>query len=151
MTAGMIPSRTSVKPNTASGCATAMSAHATSPEPPPSAYPWTRQTTGAGQESIASEHPEEAHRVLDVLVVGEVDRGALPLDVGAGAEAGALAGEHDGACVSDVGERFRQLGDERRVEGVPPVGAGERDAQNVAVAFDPKSLHRRNHMVSAWP
>ena len=37
MTAGMIPSRTSVKPNVASGCATAMSEHTTRPEPPPSA------------------------------------------------------------------------------------------------------------------
>ena len=54
MTAGMIPSRTSVNPNTASGHATAMSAQATRPEPPPSAYPWTQQTTGAGQESIVS-------------------------------------------------------------------------------------------------
>ena len=54
MTAGMIPSRTSVNPKTASGHATAMSAHATSPEPPPSANPCTQQTTGAGQESIVS-------------------------------------------------------------------------------------------------
>ena len=37
MTAGMIPSRTSEKPKTASGDAIATSAHAVSPEPPPSA------------------------------------------------------------------------------------------------------------------
>ena len=37
------------------------------------------------------EHPEETHRILDVLVVGEVDRRTLPLDVGTGAEARALA------------------------------------------------------------
>jgi hypothetical protein len=37
MTAGMIPSRTSLKPKVASGAATATSAHATRPEPPPSA------------------------------------------------------------------------------------------------------------------
>ena len=33
------------------------------------------------------EHPVEPAGVLDVLLVGEIDRGALPLDVGAGAEA----------------------------------------------------------------
>src|SRR6185437_15494014 len=54
ITAGTIPSLTSEKPKTASGAATAMSVQQTSPEPPPSAYPCTRPTTGAGQESIAS-------------------------------------------------------------------------------------------------
>jgi hypothetical protein len=50
----MIPRRTSVNPKTASGQATATSQQATSPEPPPSAKPWTQQTTGDGHESIAS-------------------------------------------------------------------------------------------------
>src|SRR5204862_5192797 len=54
MTAGTIPSFTSVNPNVASLAATAMSAHAASPEPPPSANPWMRATTGAGQRSIVS-------------------------------------------------------------------------------------------------
>ena len=54
ITAGTIPSLTSEKPKTASGAAIATSVQHTSPEPPPSAYPWTRATTGAGQESIAS-------------------------------------------------------------------------------------------------
>src|SRR6266480_2938169 len=54
MTAGMIPSFTSEKAKTASGAAIAMSAAATRPAPPPSAYPCTRATTGAGQPSIAS-------------------------------------------------------------------------------------------------
>ena len=50
----MIPSLTSEKANTASGAATTMSAQATSPQPPPSACPCTRATTGAGHESIVS-------------------------------------------------------------------------------------------------
>ena len=50
----MIPSFTSEKAKSTSGAATAMSAQATRPQPPPSACPWTRATTGAGQESIAS-------------------------------------------------------------------------------------------------
>src|SRR5918996_4269495 len=43
------------------------------------------------------EHLPEAARVLDVLLVAELDRGAHPLDVCPGAEALALAGEHDRA------------------------------------------------------
>ena len=54
ITAGMIPSFTSENANTARSWATAMSAHATRPAPPPSAWPWTAATTGAGQVSIAS-------------------------------------------------------------------------------------------------
>ena len=50
----MIPSFTSEKANCVSGAATTMSEHATRPQPPPSAWPCTRATTGAGQESIAS-------------------------------------------------------------------------------------------------
>ena len=50
----MIPSFTSENANVASRDATAMSAAATSPAPPPSACPCTRATTGAGQPSIAS-------------------------------------------------------------------------------------------------
>ncbi len=38
------------------------------------------------------EHPVEPHRVRDVLVVGEVDRGALPLHVRSGAEARPVTG-----------------------------------------------------------
>ena len=52
------------------------------------------------------QHPVEPSRVLDVLLVGEVDRGALPLDVGTCTEARPLAGEHDGARVADVRERL---------------------------------------------
>src|SRR5205085_2573487 len=46
----MIPSLTSEKPKTASSDASATSAHATRPEPPPSAYPCTRRAF------IAAEH-----------------------------------------------------------------------------------------------
>src|SRR5262249_37690988 len=37
-------------------------------------------------------------------------------------------------------ERLRELGDERRVERVPPVGARERDAQDVAVPLGAEVL-----------
>ena len=100
-----------------------------------------RATTGAGHESIASQHPEEAECVLDVLLVGEVDRRALPLDVGAGAEALALAGEHDGAGVADVCERLGQIPDQLSVERVAPLGPGEGDSQDRPVTFDSQRAH----------
>ncbi len=64
------------------------------------------------------EHRVEAHGVLDVLLVGEVDRRSLPLDVRAGTEARPFTRQHDRASVADVGERVGQLSDERRVERV---------------------------------
>ncbi len=88
------------------------------------------------------EHPVEAHGVLDVLVVGEVDRCPLPVDVGAGAEARPLACQDNRPCVADVGERRRELGDQRRVERVPSLRLRQGDAENRAVAFDPERAHR---------
>ena len=78
------------------------------------------------------EHLVEPERVLDVLLVREVDRRALPLDVGARAEALALAGEHDSARVADVRERLRQLADQLGVERVAPLGLRDRDLQERA-------------------
>ena len=54
MVAGIRPRRVSVNPNVASGTVTATSAHATSPEPPPSAGPFTWAITARGQASIVS-------------------------------------------------------------------------------------------------
>ena len=82
------------------------------------------------------EHPVQPHRVLDVLVVGEVDRGSLPLDVGSSAERGAFALEQDGARVSDVAERLGELRDQGGVERVPPLGLREHDAKDMSLASD---------------
>src|SRR5581483_7862592 len=82
------------------------------------------------------EHRVQAEGVLDVLVDAEIDRGALPVDVRARAEAGALSGQNDGARVADVRERVVQPRDQRGVEGVTPLGPRERDAQDGAVALD---------------
>ena len=86
-------------------------------------------------------HAEEPQRVLDVLLVREVDRAPLPLDVRPGAEALAFTGEHHGASIPDVGEGFRQLPDQRRVEGVAPVRLRERHPQEVSVPLDPEPAH----------
>jgi hypothetical protein len=86
-------------------------------------------------------HPVKAHRVLDVLLEGKVDRCALPLHVGAGAEAFSLAGEHDGPRIADVGERFGELADQNCVEGVAPFRARDRHVQDVSVAFGSQRAH----------
>ncbi len=59
---------------------------------------------GAGVDRL--HHRVQVGRVGDVLVVGQVDRRALPLDVRAGAEARAVTREEDEARVADVRERY---------------------------------------------
>ncbi len=99
--------------------------------------------SGAAVDRLA--HAVEAHGVLDVLVIREVDRGALPLDVRPGAEALAVAGEDDRAGISYVGEGLGELGDQCRVEGVPPLRARKSDAQDFFVSL----YAQRAHVVAA--
>ena len=144
MTAGTMPSRTSVKPKTRlcvrdddvrardepAAAAERVAVHA------------RHDRSGAAVDRLA--HREEAEGIGDVLLVAQVDGGALPLDVGAGAERLALSGENDGPRVADVGERLGQLGDQRSVERVPPLGAGERDTQGTGPSrLDPERAHVR--------
>ena len=88
-------------------------------------------------------HLVEAHRICNVLLVGEVDGGPLPFDVRAGAEGLAVPGKDHRARVADVHERIGQLGDQRGVEGVPPLRAPKRHAEDIAVSFHPKRAHVR--------
>ena len=87
------------------------------------------------------QHPPERVRVGDVLVVREGHRAAHPLDVGARAEARPCPREHDRARLADVDERLGELLDQRRVEGVAGLGAGQRDAEHVVVPLDPQRVH----------
>jgi dihydrodipicolinate synthase/N-acetylneuraminate lyase len=87
-------------------------------------------------------HAEEPQRVLDILLVAQVDRGALPFDVGARAEALSLAREDDGARIADVAERFRELGDQRCVERVAAFGPREPDMEHRPLPLDSKRAHR---------
>ena len=87
------------------------------------------------------EHAAERVRVGDIGLQVEVDRGPHPLHVGAGTEARAVSREHDGAGLADVDERLCELRDQGGVEGVSRLRPGERDPQQVAVAFDPQRTH----------
>ena len=148
MTAGMIPSFTSEKPKTAS--VAAMRDVGARDEPGAAAEHVAVRARdhrrGAAVDRL--DHPVEAERVLDVLLVRQVDRRALPLDVGARAERRAFAGEHDGARVADVRERLGELADQLRVEGVAPLRLRERHAQHCSVALDPQARHRRGSLSS---
>ena len=89
------------------------------------------------------EHLPQPPRVVDVLLVAELDRGAHPLDVGAGAEALALAREHDRARASPTSANASvssaiSVG----VEGVAPLGPRQRDAEDVAVRSTRSAGHR---------
>jgi dihydrodipicolinate synthase/N-acetylneuraminate lyase len=86
-------------------------------------------------------HPEEAERILDVLLVGQVDRGALPFDVCTGTEARALTREDDGPRISDLRKCVGELRDECRVERVTPLGARQGDLQDGAVPLDRERAH----------
>ncbi len=89
-----------------------------------------------------SVHRVHARGVGDVLVERPVLHRPHPVEVGAGAEHGAGPGEDDDPdrVVGAQGLRgARQLGDERRVEGVADLGAVHGDGGDAAgVAGDPQ-------------
>ena len=87
------------------------------------------------------EHAVEAEGVLDVLLVGEVDRRALPLHVRSCAERLAVAAEEDRPRVPDVAERLCQLGDELGVEGVAALGPRQCDAQHRPISLYAQPAH----------
>ena len=121
----MIPSFTSEKAKTASGAAIAMSAAATRPGAAAESVALHARDDRRGAAVDRLEHRAQRVRVGDVLVVREVDGGAHPVDVGAGGEARPVTAEDDGARAADRDERLRELGDQRGVERVPPVGTRE--------------------------
>jgi dihydrodipicolinate synthase/N-acetylneuraminate lyase len=88
-------------------------------------------------------HPEEAEGVLDVLLVGQVDRRALPLHVGACAEALALTREDDGTRIPDFREGLGELLDQSRVERVAPLGTRQGYLQDGPVPLDRERAHGR--------
>jgi hypothetical protein len=95
---------------------------------------------GTGVDRL--QHSVEAQRVLDVLVVGELDRRALPLDVSPGAEARPVSGEDDDTGVAGVGEGLVQLADQLGIEGVAALRFRQSDAKDGAVALDTETAHR---------
>ena len=73
---------------------------------------------GSGAAVDRLEHAAERVRVGHVGVEVELDGGAHPLDVGAGAEARPVTGEQHRARLADVDERLGELCDQVGVEGV---------------------------------
>ena len=87
------------------------------------------------------EHLVEAECVLDVLVERELDGASLPVDVRARGEGGAVSGEYHRARIADSAERVVQLGDQRGVERIAPLGLGDRDAPHGPVPLDSQRRH----------
>ncbi len=90
-----------------------------------------------------AEHVGHAQRVVDVVVVAEVQTGAHPVEVGSGAEARAVAAQHHRAhAVVRVQQRedIAQLGDEPLVEGVVDLGASEHDIGSNTAPHEPQVL-----------
>ena len=125
------------------GVASAMSAQATSPAPAAERVPVHERQHRRRAAVDRFEHAPERERVVDVLVVAQIDGRAHPVDVGAGAEARPLTREHDRARSADVDERLGELRDQRAVERVPPLRPRERDAEDVAVPLHPQRRHRQ--------
>ena len=79
--------------------------------------------SGTGVDRV--EHPAQGVRIGEILVVGERGGPAHPLDVGAGAEARAVAGQHDRARLAHVDERLGEAprSASRRTRCASPAGA----------------------------
>lgn len=97
---------------------------------------------GSGAVVDRLHHPEQAHRVLDVVVEGKVDCRSLPFDVGAGAEAFAVPSEEHEPGVANVGERLSQIPDELGVERVPTLRLRQGDSQDRSVSLHSQPAHR---------
>ena len=153
ITAGRMPSRTSVKPKTASSAATTTSQTAASPEPPPSAAPWMRPTSGTGSVSRRAEQRRGRVGVADVLLARVVAHPLHPGQIGAGAEDGPGAGDHRDPRLAGVGGlgHVGGPGAERRdqplVEGVADGGPVERRAPDRPLPIDQQHVGRRKTRV----
>ena len=131
ITAGMMPSFTSVKPKIASSVAIAMSQTAARPAPPPKAAPWTRPTTGFRAVIDRAKHVAHSLGVGDVCLERQIERGAHPIDIGAPAEDRAFTGEHDRAHIvgrGDARKDFVKLLDYLGIESIADLRPCKRDA-----------------------
>src|SRR4029077_20696373 len=154
--AGIRPSRASAKAKRAPSAATATSAHATSPAPPPIAGPWTRAITAFVQASTCSNASRRAtascrfsSRVRSRLARIHA-MSAPPPDPRAPRprrDRAPGAGEHHhadavvGLCLADPpGELLHQGGPER----VPPLRAIEGEREHGPLAVGRPAAHIRN-------
>ena len=118
--------------NLADFAATTMSQASAIFAPAPAATPLTRAMTGCGSDVRVriSGFQHCLDRLAEVDRLARRDRAVV--EVLAGAEAAAGAGEDDDARVAEVRERVAQLLVHLRGEAVEPVGTVERDARDCA-------------------
>ena len=90
-----------------------------------------------------AQHVGQFERVGDVLVVGEVETGAHPVQVGARAEALARALQHDRADVLGLAQPLEgalNLADEPLIEGIVQFRAVQRDDGGESLAGEAQML-----------
>jgi len=97
------------------------------------------------------EHSPHRVRIGDVRLEVEVGRRAHPLDVGPGAEARAVAGEHDRSRRTHVDERGAELLDQSGIECVSTLRSREGEAHRSAVPLDPERAHVRQPKLPLMP
>ena len=144
MTAGMMPSLTSVKPKVVSSAADRDVAHGRQ-----AGSAAERRAVDAPDHGLAAaidraKHVAHRLRIGDVFVVAQIERAAHPVDVGAAAKRLAFAREHhrtDRGVLGDGKKHRAQLANDFGVEGVANVGPGERDARHRAVDGDLDRCH----------
>ena len=134
--------------NVAASEAIRMSHAAASESPAPAHGPLTAAITGFSSARISADV-----RVVGLLepVADRARRLLELLQVLAGAEAAARAGDHDGADVrrGSLLERLVQARVQRRVERVEDVGPVQRDREDGAVALGQDFAHRADPIRSA--
>ena len=146
ITAGTMPSLTSLKPKTASSAATTASQTDTRPTPPAIAAPWTRPTTACGSRSMASSMSCSARASARMPLLIELRPASHPVEVGPGGKDLARARQHDDVHrVRRGGRRVcpgPQLRDDAVVEGVAHGGPIEPDALDRPVPLHLQEFER---------
>ena len=144
-----MPSLVSVKPKTVSAAASAMSATAQRPIPPPSAAPCTRATTGTGQASIVSSisamrRASASLSSTDSAAEARIQATSAPAQKAAPSPASTTARSASGGSVARVLKASCRSAISSALKALRTSGRVERDPRHGALAADnDRAAHRR--------
>ena len=153
MVAGRMPNFASLTAKLASSAPIATSQAQTRPKPPPRAAPCTRATTGLGQVSMRAIIAAKLARVGQVPFLRCFAGTLHPVQIGAGAEMPAAAGEYDNAHIVGLDQFVEDpvnVGDHGFVEGVEHLRARHRDLGDTGARpadFEVSVVHRESPVI----